>query len=116
MGWLTSLPAAALSTAAGMIGVAAVVYFRWKLRRWSTMSLTTVLATFLTTSALPTAILFFLFPFLEPKPDLSSHSIYMPLAGFGLVSTIFLSVKQGIGSSSETIQSSATPGPDDRSA
>ena len=47
-------------------------------------------------SLIPAADMFLGYPFLDPKPDLAQHILYLPIAGLSLLWTVFSSIKQGI--------------------
>jgi hypothetical protein len=84
-------PVAALGSACGFASVLGVFLARGVRRHQWSMSLSSALVTFLTAGTLPTAVTFFLypFPFIDPKPDLSQHYLYLPVAGFGILWLVF---------------------------
>jgi hypothetical protein len=97
MSWLLSWPVAASGAACGLAGILGVFLIRGlKHERWN-MSLPTALVVFLGMAILPTALLFVAYPFYpNPKPDLTDHVIYLPVAGLSLFWAAFASFKQGI--------------------
>lgn len=95
---ILSWPVAATGTACGFLGVIGVFVARGLLRKKWSLSLSSAIVIFLTVGALPTAITFFLypFPFLNPKPSLNDHLLYLPVSGLGILWLIFETIKSGI--------------------
>ena len=93
-----SWPVAATGTACGFVAVTGVFIARGLRRKKWSLSLSSAIVIFLTVGAFPTAVTFFLypFPFMDPKPSLNDHLLYLPVSGFGILWLIFETIKSGI--------------------
>lgn len=87
--------AAVAAPACGMLGIAAVWLCRGvRLRQW-TLPLPSALVLFLGFSVLPPALVFCVYPFLDPQPELDDFFPVLPVAGISLLWTVFATFRQG---------------------
>lgn len=81
--------------ACGLIGILAVWLCRgFRLRQW-TLPLPGALVLFLGFSVLPPALVFCVYPFLDPQPELDDFFPVLPVAGISLLWTVFATFRQG---------------------
>lgn len=87
--------AAVAAPACGLLGLVIVWICRGvHFRRWI-MPLPSALVLFLGFNTLPAALVFCVYPFLSPRPDLTDYFPVLPVAGLSLLWTVFATFKQG---------------------
>ncbi len=93
---LNSFSPAVSAPACGLLAIVAVYLARGVFHKCWVMSLPSILVVFLGGSLVPAADAFISYPFLNPKPDLTQHVLYLPIAGLGLLWTVFAAIRQGV--------------------
>jgi len=89
------VPLRITAPACGLMGILAIWIARGLLRKQWAMDLPAAMLLFLGASLLPSAVMFLIFPFLDPKPDLAEHYPLLPIVGLGLLWACFAALKQG---------------------
>lgn len=87
---------AAQGAGCGLFGVLMVFLIRLKKKKPRAMTLQIALSVFLGCALVPSIPVLLLYPFVEPKPDLRDHSLYLCLAGFALAWGVYEAVRLGI--------------------
>jgi hypothetical protein len=89
-------PPGVTGAACGLASVFTIYIFRGLRQKTWAMSYSTALTMFLGTAVFPSALCFLLYPFASPKPNLADHALFLPVAGLGLLWTVFAAIKQGM--------------------
>ncbi|MEA2600969.1 MAG: hypothetical protein QOF89_1961 [Acidobacteriota bacterium] len=76
------------------MGILIVWLCRLLLKKKWLLTLSEALVFFLSFSVLPSAVVFCIYPFLNPQPDLKEYYPVLPVAGISLLWTVFASFKQ----------------------
>jgi len=87
--WSTAVAA----PACGLAGIVVLWLCRGLLGKKWTLMLPEALVLFLSFSVLPAAVVFCIYPFLSPQPDLKEYFPVLPVAGISLLWTVFASFK-----------------------
>ncbi|HYX22718.1 MAG TPA: hypothetical protein VFC23_01090 [Thermoanaerobaculia bacterium] len=80
--------------ACGLTGILVVWICRLLLKKKWLLTLPEALVLFLSFSVLPAAVVFCIYPFLSPQPDLKEYFPVLPVAGISLLWTVFATFKQ----------------------
>jgi hypothetical protein len=86
--------AAVAAPACGLTGIFIVWLCRLLLKKKWLLTLSEALVFFLSFSVLPSAVVFCIYPFLKPQPDLKEYFPVLPVAGISLLWTVFAMFKQ----------------------
>ncbi|HKV12674.1 MAG TPA: hypothetical protein VJ725_31300 [Thermoanaerobaculia bacterium] len=100
---------AVAAPACGLLGLVIIWLCRGIYHKRWILPLPNALLLFLGFSVLPSSLVFCVYPFLSPQPDLTDFFPVLPVAGISLLWTVFATFKQGF--SVET-----PPGPAPRAA
>lgn len=93
---ITNWTLAAQSAACGLIGLVLVVLIRWLKKIKPVITPLNALTTYLGFALAPSIPVLLSFPFVEPKPDLADHSVFLVLAALALVWAIYEALRQGL--------------------
>lgn len=85
---------AALCAACGLIGILIVASIRYFSKRRPYLTFPVSFVVFLTCTAAPSIPVFVAYPFVNPKPNLANHEVYLVVAAFGIVWVIYQTIKQ----------------------
>jgi hypothetical protein len=77
--------AAVAAPACGLIGILIIWLGRGILHKRWLLTLSEALVLFLSFSVLPAAVVFCIYPFLTPQPDLKDYFPVLPVAGISLL-------------------------------
>lgn len=96
---------AVAAPACGLLGLVIIWLCRGIYHRRWILPLPSALVLFLGFSVLPSALVFCIYPFITPQPDLTDFFPVLPVAGISLLWTVFATFKQGF--SAEAFPNSA---------
>jgi len=87
---------AAQAAASGLAGVILVAGFRFFKKTRPILTLHRCFVVFVGFLLAPSIPIFFVYPFVEPKPDLRDHSAYLPVAAIALGWLIYETFRLGV--------------------
>lgn len=86
----------AQAAACGLLGIVIVAVIRAATKKKPLITLHNALSVFLGFALIPSIPVLLTYPFIEPKPDLSEHALFICLAALALAWAVGESFRQGL--------------------
>jgi hypothetical protein len=77
-----------------LVGIVLVAAIRFASKKRPLLTFPNLLYVFLTCISAPSVPVFLIYPFVEPKPDLRNHAVFLLAAAFGIVWVIYRTSRQ----------------------